>query len=193
MISHRPFTYVRHGQTNWNLTRKLQGNSDIPLNETGMAQARAARDALTGQTVAAIFCSPLWRARQTADIINETLGCPVTELDGLRECNFGCHEGVSRPEWIDGWLDGDSAGVPPEVEPFEAFMRRAATAINLALEHEGSVVIVAHAGTYIPINKSLPRHLQWSLPNGVPVLHTPPPGSGGSWSMTPFSTAAAMG
>ncbi len=183
MISPVPFYYIRHGQTDWNLMRKLQGNSDIPLNETGKVQARAARDRMAGHEVEAIFCSPLVRARQTADIVNEALDCPVTELDGLRECHFGIHEGVSRPDWIDGWLDGDGHGVPPEVESFEAFITRAATAINQALAHPGPVLIIAHGGTYIPVNKSLPRPLQWSLPNAAPVWHIPPGDGCGSWNI----------
>ena len=183
MISPVPFYYLRHGQTDWNLGRKLQGNSDIPLNETGKAQARSARDRIAGHGITAIFCSPLMRARQTADIVNEALGCPLTELNGLRECNFGKHEGILRPDWIDGWLDGDSTGVPAEVEPLKAFMARTAAAINQALEHPGPVLIVAHAGTYIPVNKSLPPARQWSLPNARPVRHIPSQADSDGWEI----------
>jgi probable phosphoglycerate mutase len=183
MISPVPFYYIRHGQTDWNLTGRLQGNSDIPLNETGKAQARAARDRMSGRKVAAIFCSPLVRARQTADIVNEALGCRVTELDGLRECDFDLHEGSRRPDWIDDWLGGNGNGLPAEVEPFEAFVTRAANAINQALRRPGPVLIVAHAGTYIPVNKCLPRRLRWRLPNAWPVRHIPPADNSGGWDL----------
>jgi len=184
MIIHRQFFYVRHGQTDWNLTRKLQGNSDIPLNDTGIAQAHEAKDRLSQLPITTICCSPLQRARKTADIINEALQCPVIEIDGLRECNFGLHEGTQNYDWLANWLTGDDSTTPPEVEPFSDFLNRGREAINQALGHPGPVLIVAHGGMYIPINKILPENQQRQLLNGQPLRHDPPQSSSFNWQVT---------
>ena len=73
----RPFWFLRHGETDWNAQNLAQGNVDIPLNEHGLAQARAAAAALIGRGIEVIAASPLGRARQTADIAAAALGVPV--------------------------------------------------------------------------------------------------------------------
>jgi len=184
MINHQQFYYVRHGQTDWNLTRKLQGNSDIPLNDTGIAQAHEAKKALTGLPISTICCSPLIRARKTADIINEALQCPIIEIAGLKECNFGPHEGTENYDWLANWLSGDDSTTPADVEPFTDFVSRGCNAINQALEHPGPVLIVAHGGMYIPINKVLPENQKRQLLNGQPLRHDPPQAPHKNWQVT---------
>jgi probable phosphoglycerate mutase len=184
MITHRQFYYVRHGQTDWNLNRMLQGNTDIPLNDTGLAQAQIAREKLAGQPVATIVSSPLQRARKTADIINTDLSCPIIELEGLRECSFGIHEGTTDYDWLGDWLSGDASTTPPEVEPFEDFVTRGLAAINKAINHPGPVLIVAHGGIYIPVNKTLGKTSKSSLPNCQPVRLDPPEKSRSVWKET---------
>lgn len=174
MINHIPFYYVRHGQTDWNLNKRLQGNSDIPLNETGIAQAHAAKDKMFGTSIATICCSPLIRARKTADIINTVLNTKIIEIDELKECDFGDREGTLNNTWIDNWLAGDDSTAPEGIEKYDAFIARATAAINKATAHDGPVLIVAHGGVYIPANNTLSPNEQWSLPNAQPVLHTPP-------------------
>ena len=61
---------TRHSQTDWNLKRKIQGKSDIALNETGIEQAKEVAKKLSNEPIDLIICSPLIRARQTAEIIN---------------------------------------------------------------------------------------------------------------------------
>ena len=175
MITHQQFYYVRHGQTDWNLNKRLQGNTDIPLNDTGIAQAHEAKDKLAGQPVSAIFTSPLQRARKTADIINETLQCPIFEITGLKECNFGPHEGTESYGWLADWLTGD------DVEPYHDFLDRARDAINQALTNPGPVLIVAHGGIYMPIRDVLPPSKMQVLPNGQPVRHDPPANLSEGW------------
>lgn len=85
---------VRHGQTDWNLERRYQGHSDVPLNATGLQQASLAAEALAGRHYAAIYSSDLRRARTTAEIIAQRLGMEVILDPRLREVNFGAWEGL---------------------------------------------------------------------------------------------------
>ena len=85
---------VRHGQTDWNLEGRYQGQSDVPLNENGLAQARSLIERLNGRTFAAVYSSDLKRARQTAKPIANKLGLPVQIEPRLREINQGEWEGV---------------------------------------------------------------------------------------------------
>ena len=185
-LIHQQFYYVRHGQTDWNLVRRLQGSSDIELNETGITQAHKAKAKLVGVGLSRIFCSPQKRARKTADVINEAYGCEVFELEGLREWNFGAAEGSMYFSWLKELFNGDTANVPDDVEPLQDFLSRSAGAINQALETSADekypVLIVAHGGTYMAANKNLPRDQQWSLPNCQPVCHDPPKSEGGHWN-----------
>ena len=185
MIIHQQFFYVRHGQTDWNLNKRLQGNADIPLNDTGIRQAYEAKQKLTGQPIATICTSPLQRARKTADIINENLQCPIIEIDGLKECNFGPNEGSDNYGWLKDWLNGDGSSIPPGVEPYDKFLNRVRQALNQAIsDHPGPVLIVAHGGVYVPIKMILPDKKQTLLGNGQPVRHDPPKTPDGHWQTT---------
>ncbi len=181
VIARKQFYYVRHGQTDWNLEGKLQGCADIVLNQTGLKQAVEAKDRLSGEPIATICCSPLRRALKTAEIINQELKCPLIELEGLRECNFGLHEGTTCCDWLNDWLIGNTSVVPPDIEKVEDFQIRVIEAINQALDYTGPVLIVAHGGTYVPINNILPRNEQWNLPNCQPVRHDPPDENNATW------------
>ncbi|HQY91857.1 histidine phosphatase family protein [Caldilinea sp.] len=85
---------VRHGQTDWNLQRRYQGQTDPPLNATGLQQAELAGEALVGRRYAAIYSSDLQRARVTAEIIGRRLGMEVFVDSRLREVSFGKWEGM---------------------------------------------------------------------------------------------------
>ncbi|MEJ5248588.1 MAG: histidine phosphatase family protein [Caldilinea sp.] len=88
------FWLVRHGQTDWNLQGRYQGQADPPLNETGVQQAQAAAEALAGRCYAALYSSDLERARVTAEIIARRLGLEVIVDPRLREVNQGAWEGL---------------------------------------------------------------------------------------------------
>jgi broad specificity phosphatase PhoE len=86
---------VRHGQSEWNLSRRLQGQvAHVPLTPLGLEQARAAARTLAGRNIAAVHSSDLLRARQTADVIGTELGLSVHLDDGLREQAYGTLEGL---------------------------------------------------------------------------------------------------
>lgn len=89
---------VRHGQTDWNKAYVIQGRVDIPLNEEGIRQAKelAAKMKEENIHIDLIFVSPLIRARQTADILNEVLHAPILVDERIIEEYYGTFEGVSR-------------------------------------------------------------------------------------------------
>lgn len=86
---------IRHGQTDWNLQQKLQGRTDIPLNDTGRALAKKAMQEYADIHFDICFCSPLLRAKETAEILLAGRNIPIIEDDRLKEMSFGIYEGVT--------------------------------------------------------------------------------------------------
>ncbi|GAA5030181.1 histidine phosphatase family protein [Microbacterium fluvii] len=110
-------TLVRHGETDWNSQRRIQGSTDIPLNDTGRAQARDAaaslRELLPADGPIAIATSDLSRARETAQIIAEGLGVDGLRLyPQLRERGYGEAEGLDVAEFRSRWGEWHDAEVP---------------------------------------------------------------------------------
>jgi len=187
MIIRKPFYYIRHGQTDWNVEGRFQGSKDVPLNETGIAQAHAAKDLLRDLSITNIYSSTLQRARVTADIVNERLNLPITGMDGLQECNFGVLEGSLRSS------GGDSAGfshdwrngiTPDKAETYADFTVRVFAAINEVLENEGTPLIVAHGAVFWPVHAHMQLELEGSLPNAHPVHLMPPEVGQDRWTLT---------
>lgn len=84
---------IRHGQTDWNRARKLQGRTDIPLNEYGRHVAELTKEGLKDIPFDVAFTSPLSRAKETAEIILKDRNIPIIEDEGIIEVNFGSYEG----------------------------------------------------------------------------------------------------
>ena len=89
---------IRHGETAWNATARLQGHQDIPLNALGLWQAAQAAQALADEPVAQIYSSDLQRAYQTAQAVAGVTGAPLAAEPGLRERSFGIYEGRTFAE-----------------------------------------------------------------------------------------------
>ena len=85
---------IRHGKTDWNLAHKLQGRTDIPLNEEGRQMAREAAEAYRNVHFDVCYCSPLVRARETAEILLKGRSVPIIADDRLAEMCFGEYEGA---------------------------------------------------------------------------------------------------
>ncbi len=85
---------IRHGRTDWNDKHILQGKTDIPLNETGIKMAEDAAAKYKDVHFDICFCSPLQRAKKTAEILLEGRDIPIIYDERLREMNFGIYEGV---------------------------------------------------------------------------------------------------
>ena len=146
---------VRHGETDWNVERRLQGHKDIPLNATGVAQARALAEALANTRFDAIYSSDLARAQDTAEEVAQRLGVAVKTLPAVRERNFGVFQGLTRreaeqdfPEMQARVARREPDFIPPEGESLRQCFIRVAAALNaLADKHAGeSILLVAHGG-----------------------------------------------
>ena len=87
---------MRHGRTDWNMNHRLQGSEDIPLNEEGRQMARDAREKYQDLHFDICYCSPLKRARETAELFLEGRNIPIITDDRLREMGFGIYEGIER-------------------------------------------------------------------------------------------------
>lgn len=103
-----PLFLARHGQTEWNAQGRYQGSLDSPLTALGRAQARAAAETMRGRGVARLLCSPLGRARHTADVVAEAVGIPVEVDAELAEIAIGRWEGLTREE-VDERFPGERA------------------------------------------------------------------------------------
>lgn len=89
------FIYLmRHGETDWNVCRRMQGRSDIPLNENGLNQARQAGAGMKKIPFDRVLCSPLIRTRQTAQAVIEGRGLEIETDERLIEMGFGALEGM---------------------------------------------------------------------------------------------------
>lgn len=152
---------VRHGQTPWNVQRRIQGWRDIELNDNGRAQAAALAKHLSHQhsnqqqTINAVYSSDLLRAKQTAQAVAQALALPLTLIEGVRERNYGVLEGIEfdrmqehAPEVAKVWAERHPDGVIPDGETLRQFHQRVTDSLHkVAAEHLGErVVVVTHGG-----------------------------------------------
>ena len=80
---------IRHGNTDWNLESRMQGQTNIKLNEIGIEQANKVRKIIEEKNIDLIISSPLDRAKQTAEIINQNMNKPIEYNDKIMERKFG--------------------------------------------------------------------------------------------------------
>jgi probable phosphoglycerate mutase len=147
------FALIRHGQTDWNAQRRLQGATDIPLNDVGRGQARDAVALLSGYQWDAIVSSPLSRAAETATVIADGLGLGVTRhVPELTERSFGPAEGLQAgPELEALRIPGGYRGAESEDE---AAARGLGALEALAEEFPGGRVLVVAHGTLLRVSLS---------------------------------------
>ncbi|MEQ9086248.1 MAG: histidine phosphatase family protein [Pontimonas sp.] len=138
------FFLVRHGETEWNRLRKIQGISDIPLNDTGRSQAAALGDILSKHRFDLIVSSPLSRALETAQIVARKLGMPAPlVIQDLVERNYGEAEGSSGLE-LD-MLYPPGTEIPGREDRADVTKRVVRTLHDLAIRHpEADILAVAH-------------------------------------------------
>lgn len=165
---------VRHGETEWNVQRRYQGQSDVPLSALGRKQAERVAERLASQKIDAIFASDLKRAWETAQIIVRKNGLQVMPEPRLRELKFGVLEGLTfdeaqeqYPEMINAWLE-DFNRPPQGGETIELFNARVVSLLNdLKAKHDEQVVLlVGHGGSLSEILRvvlGLSREKRWYL------------------------------
>ncbi|MFI8851942.1 histidine phosphatase family protein [Streptomyces sp. NPDC053499] len=155
-VRNRKIVLWRHGQTAWNLERRFQGSTDIPLTEAGLDQARRAARLLAALRPDAILASDLKRTAATAAELAALTGLDVTHDEGLRETYAGDWQGLTHEEIVArygdqyaAWKRGEPVrrgGGELETEVAE----RAAPVVERGAEKlpdGGTLVVVSHGGT----------------------------------------------
>jgi broad specificity phosphatase PhoE len=138
---------LRHGQTDWNIDLRLQGSTDIPLNDTGRTQARLAASSLNREDWDVIIASPLSRAKDTADIVALELGMNVVVVPELIERSFGVAEGLDHASWRKLY---ESHEVIEGLESLEDLRTRTVQLLDLiANEYSGQRVLAVSHGAFI--------------------------------------------
>jgi probable phosphoglycerate mutase len=172
----RTLYLLRHAMTAWNAEKRWQGQTDIPLNDEGRAQARALVDRLLDRGLVRVHTSDLSRARETAEIVARALNLPLLSDPDLRERGFGPFEGKTAAECTalgDIWdrYAADRRCLPPGAEPdteVVARMTRAVERAAAALPDQHSTALVVSHGSSI---RSLLGHMVGEafppLPNGA--------------------------
>jgi 2,3-bisphosphoglycerate-dependent phosphoglycerate mutase len=166
---------LRHGETDWNVVRRLQGSVDTPLNEKGMRQAASWRPYFDGLRLAAIYSSSLDRALQTAFLATGRVSCVIPDFN---ERGFGSWEGQiwgdlesSIAEFNERWNDNDF--YPPGGESRLDLYNRVSRALSqTVLEHapDDEILIVAHGASGHAILSVLLDH-PLEARGSLPVLH----------------------
>lgn len=153
---------VRHGETEWNAERRIQGQIDIALNEIGRHQAAAAGRWLLGAGIGALYSSDLQRAWATAEAIGRTLGLLPQPVPEMRERRYGVFEGLTYAEaharYPEGYAAFEGRNADYAFENGESltamYARVTGKLVDIAAAHPGeSVVVVLHGGVLDIINR----------------------------------------
>jgi probable phosphoglycerate mutase len=145
---------MRHGQTDWNKEKKLQGRVDVPLNKTGLQQAEEAREVLGNIPIDVIVCSPMQRTRQTVEILNRGRGIPVIYDERIVERGFGPMEGKTPHDFdFRAFWDYDQNIKLGDAEKIQDLFKRVYDFLDEAktkYENE-NVLLITHGAATIPI------------------------------------------
>ncbi len=143
---------IRHGQTDWNMAGRVQGSTDIPLNETGRRQAECLAQGMKERPVVRIFSSVLKRALETAAVIGESQHVSVEQIQGLEEVGLGEWEGKTweevrcrYPKEFEQWRRNPADMAPPGGESSEEIRKRCKNVMRFILaQAQGDLAIVSH-------------------------------------------------
>ena len=125
--------FIRHGETDWNIVKRLQGATDIPLNENGIALAKATSEGMKDISFDVIFTSPLKRAYRTAELIRGERKVEIIVDDRIREICFGDYEGlvsksegysIPDPDFKFFFTKTECYKTPPNGEPIASLLER---------------------------------------------------------------------
>ncbi len=169
-----PFYYIRHGQSESNAARVMAGcGIDSPLTDTGRQQARDAAKTIAKLPVRPQYVcySPMRRAAETAEIINDVLDLPMMAIADLREHFVGDWEGMDWDTVARLWENG---GDPPNGETFDDFYVRVKLAMRDALR-QPLPLVVAHGGVWQAIKSLYAPASYFELDNAIPHHFEPVP------------------
>ncbi|MDR2006832.1 MAG: alpha-ribazole phosphatase [Acidaminococcales bacterium] len=148
---------IRHGETTWNSTSRLQGTTDVELSENGLRQAQKLAERLAGNKFAAVYASDLKRAAATAGLIAEKHGLTIMLEPLFREMSFGEWEGLDvdtiNKKWpgqLRNLFENANGFKIPGGEGFDNLRRRVSGAFQAMVDRHGAgedVAVVAHGGT----------------------------------------------
>ena len=147
---------VRHGESKWNVLKKIQGQQDVPLTDRGKIQAYQIGDRLLSEKIDSIYSSDLKRAYDTATIIGKKLQIDVNPMTELREINFGQWEGASydkiystNHKEIILWRKAPEKLNIDGIESLKKLQLRAMSAVNKIINSEtgNNILIVSHSAT----------------------------------------------
>ena len=177
--SHKPFYFMRHGETEWNHKNLPMGQQDISLNEEGLAQALAASQLIKDEQIKSIFVSPLKRAIQTAEIVCSQTSILYNVVEEIKEASFGVEEGNPNTAWAQEWM----AGKPIEgAESFSSFIERVNKGLNIVFKSKHPTLMISHMGVYKIIQKILGMP-PCGLQNGEVAYHVPPSDLTPQWTI----------
>ena len=147
---------VRHGETDYNKTKRVQGTQQIPLNERGKNQALQVAKSLRQFKITHIYCSGLVRARETAEIINSSFSLPIVKDNRLNERNWGNWESKKRDEILKPgenfeniWSEENLDANPHQGETTRELMKRCVDFLHWIIENHAEsdvILVVTHAG-----------------------------------------------
>lgn len=163
---------IRHGETTGDLEDRYGGSYDDHLTDRGRAQIATTAEILTDSGIEVIFHSPLIRARESAEIIQETIDCNLQVVDGLRERHYGILTGLTKTEAVEKYPEAveahkDSMNTDPEGESFEAFNTRVVSAFEeIKKQPFQTIAILAHGGSLKRILEYLGQPLPDSIADG---------------------------
>ena len=139
---------VRHGQTNWNIEKKTQGHTDIPLNENGRKQAELLAKGISALKIDRIISSDLLRAKETAEILNKNLKKNISFDKRIREINYGVLEGVPRDTITqDIWNIFDTKPEELKAESKIHIFERIKSFFDELQYSKDNILVVTHGGT----------------------------------------------
>ena len=180
---------IRHGETAWNVDNRIQGQLDIPLNDTGRWQAHRLALAVADEGIDALYSSDLRRALETAASVAAGCGLAIVTDTGLRERGFGVFEGLTYeeirqrfPEQSERWRKRDpDFGAEGGETLRDFFARSVATVTRLAAAHPGqTIAVVSHGGVMDALYRAashiaLDAPRSWQLGNASinRLLYTP--------------------
>jgi broad specificity phosphatase PhoE len=144
---------IRHGETDWNQEQIFRGEIDVPLNQPGLAQARAVREALAEIVIDALYASPLARAFETARVLAEGRNLEVRREEGLSDVDFGLWQGLPKekvkkdcPDLYSTWLTEPQLVTFPRGETLLKVQQRAMVALERIMDRNPgkTVALVSH-------------------------------------------------